>query len=297
MKKNKTEYEKRIKKLEKELAFEKQKSEYFRDIAIKAGNENVRDLFELRNSIKKLEQSKAHIDSLVRKAIESDRIKSEFLSMMSHEIRTPMTSLLGFLTLLEQSDLNEKQEFFLKKISRSAEYLFEIINNIQDMARIEAGNIELVKNRFDMASIFVDIHHMFAKFSNQKKDVSFNVLSPDPGKAIIFSDPKRVRQICFNLVSNAVKFTDRGFINIYYNIEDSHFSFIVEDSGPGIPEDKIESIFEKFTQLDTSLNRRHYGMGIGLTIADRLCRMLDAKIKVSSLPGQGSCFRILLPCT
>lgn len=226
--------------------------------------------------------------------------KSEFLANMSHEIRTPMNAIIGLSHILSLSNpLSDKQREYLKTLRMSADTLLALINDLLDISKIEAHSIELEKIPFSLTTLVEEMAHVFSIQANQKNirfitDVNF------PPETRFMGDPTRLRQIVLNLCSNAVKFTSQGSIT-FSVISDAmdepgkHLVTLeVRDTGIGIPPDKLDTVFQKFVQADSSINRKYGGSGLGLAITKTLTEMMGGTIEVESNPGQGSVFRVKL---
>ena len=232
-----------------------------------------------------------------RKAKEAERTKSEFLANMSHEIRTPMSGVLGMAELLSRTELDNKQRTFTDIIVKSGQALLTIINDIFDFSKIDARQMTLSDAPFNLRETVEDIATLLAG-SVAEKALEM-VLRYDPSLPESFvGDVGRIRQVLSNIVGNAVKFTDSGriVVDISGKCADgsANLCIRVEDTGPGIPEDKINVIFDKFSQVDGSSMRRHEGTGLSLAIAAGLAELMGGQVGVESKVGQGSCFRIEL---
>jgi len=228
-------------------------------------------------------------------AKESLRLKSEFLASMSHEIRTPMNGVLGMLELLDKSGLNAKQQHYLSLASSSAFSLLNLINDILDFSKVEAGKLNLEVLDFDLNALFGEIAESFAvKAQDKELEIVLDVSEVD--NAIVRGDPTRVRQILTNIVGNAIKFTEQGEIVISASLKKEalgvRLTCQVKDTGIGISPDKLEGLFDSFTQVDSSTTRKYGGTGLGLAIVKKLCKLMDGEITVSSEIGKGSEFTI-----
>jgi signal transduction histidine kinase/ligand-binding sensor domain-containing protein/CheY-like chemotaxis protein len=233
-------------------------------------------------------------------AEKANQAKSEFLANMSHEIRTPMNAILGFTELLQTEITEEIHKEFLEAIASSGETLLEIINDILDLSRIEAGKLELEYEAVNPRTILNDVKNIFSNKAEEKGLDFVLEVAPDLPESLML-DTLRIRQVLFNLVGNAVKFTDNGYIKLSaYRIADgkesgtTNIGFAVQDTGIGIPEDQQNSIFEAFKQQKGQKTVKYGGTGLGLTITRRLVEMMGGDITVQSLEGKGSTFRITL---
>ncbi|UCF98126.1 MAG: response regulator [Spirochaetaceae bacterium] len=241
----------------------------------------------------------------LKKAMEianaATRAKSEFLANMSHEIRTPMNAVLGFAELLDTLVEDPRQKSHVKAIKAGGKALLALIDQVLDLSKIEAGKMELSRQPLDLRSMFTELLEVFS-IQVSKKGLSLELeIQPDLPRTMMLDGP-RLRQVLYNLMGNAVKFTERGDIRIGVgwrkrseNGKQFELDIAVEDTGIGIPLDEQERIFEAFTQQKTSLAEGFHGTGLGLTISRRFVQLMGGEITVQSRLGRGSVFRILLP--
>jgi PAS domain S-box-containing protein len=233
----------------------------------------------------------------------ADQAKGHFLAVVSHEIRTPINGITGFADLLATTPLNEEQREHVTMISRSGHSLAKLINDILDLSKIEAGKIDIEHSPFALHKCITDVCAFFIQEA-RSKGVALNcVIAPDV-PAIVQGDETRLRQILTNLLGNAVKFTERGKIETHVSCSKSlqpvnglhtvRLFFSVVDTGVGIDSDKIDRLFQPFSQVDNSMLRRRNGTGLGLAISKRLCELMGGSISVESRKGEGSTFRFTL---
>jgi signal transduction histidine kinase len=242
-----------------------------------------------------LQQNRVKLLALKDRAEESDRLKSLFLSNMSHEIRSPMNAILGFSSLLRNPDLSrEKTNEYLTIINDRGEILMKLINDLLDISRIEANELKLVSEEFDVPDLLSSVWKVFKDNPHYSiKEIDFHLTLPDEQNHKIVADPVRVQQVITNLVHNSFKFTERGYVNIGYECRKDEFLFYVRDSGVGIEEEKVSLIFERFNQAEDF--NQHSGTGLGLAISKALVEKMGGTIWVVSQVGKGSTFYFTLP--
>jgi signal transduction histidine kinase len=239
---------------------------------------------------------------IVRDAAESaNRAKTEFLANISHEIRTPMTSILGYAELLGEPECQTAERLELVgTIRRNADHLLAIIDDLLDISKLESGKLTIERAKFsprELALKVISLLHMRAEEKNLRLAVEFQSVLP----RIIESDPVRLRQILLNLVGNAIKFTEFGDVRLSLKLLADEtgrgpcVAFEVIDTGVGISPEQIENLFDCFSQADSSATRRFRGIGLGLAVSSRLARILGGDITVTSTPGAGSTFQVVVP--
>jgi signal transduction histidine kinase/ActR/RegA family two-component response regulator len=228
-------------------------------------------------------------------AEQASQAKSEFLAKMSHEIRTPLHGVLGMLELLQGNHLPPQQGEHLQLAARSARHLLQVVDEILDFSKIEAGKMELEAAPFDFGELVGDVVALFSPGAAAKGLVM--TLTRENIPAALIGDPARLRQVLSNLVSNAVKFTEAGHIRLHcaWQPDPQVLHVALEDSGVGIPADRLQTIFDPFMQSDNSVARTYGGTGLGLSISARIVRLMGGEIELESSLGRGSRFRFSLP--
>jgi two-component system sensor histidine kinase BarA len=229
---------------------------------------------------------------------ESNRLKSEFLANVSHELRTPLNSILGFADLLKDSasvSADAKSVRYVQNILRSGQNLLDLINDLLDLAKIEAGRMEVRSEPVSLKDVFEGLSIMLKPLMEPRNLTLESAIASDV--PIIHTDPAKLQQVLYNFLSNAIKFSPPGGKIMLEGMREGTEAvrLSVTDQGPGIEPEKQQVIFEKFRQIDGSVTREHSGTGLGLAISKELITLMNGTIGVTSTPGQGASFFIILP--
>ena len=252
----------------------------------------IRDITERKMNEMELIRAK-------EKAEESDKLKSSFLANMSHEIRTPINGIIGFLNFLADDNLTPKRrQEYITVVNNSSIQLVKLIDDIIDVAKIEAKQMNIRPVIFHLNSFMMELQVFFDTYLQANNKDKIALLLDDSGfiePCEIFVDPMRLRQVITNLIGNAIKFTEKGYIGFGYKmLPPDKLEFWVEDSGIGLPPDQLEVIFERFRQAELTNSRKYGGTGLGLTISRSLVQMMGGDISVESFEGEGSTFRFTI---
>ncbi len=271
---------------------------FFEARTSKINNEQV--IVLMRDITKnKLNETKLTIEK--DKAEQANQAKSEFLANMSHEIRTPMNAILGFSEALYNKITHPEHKETLKSIVNSGTLLLSLLNDILDLSKIEAGKLEFYPQPIDLANLLQEIIVLFSEKA-EKKDIKLGLVIDASFPKSLIIDEIRIKQVIFNIIGNAIKFTKQGYVKVLLNFENKtekkgKLIISVEDSGIGIPESQYNRIFDAFTQQSGQSNREFEGVGLGLSISKKLIEKMSGSITVSSKVGSGSTFKILIPDT
>ncbi|MGH7464027.1 MAG: ATP-binding protein, partial [Longimicrobiales bacterium] len=252
----------------------------------------------LRHTNRELRRQAEVLEQVNQQLREATKAKDQFLAVMSHELRTPINAIMGYSDLLDlgvKGPLNDDQRAMLSRVRETSRHLLGLINEVLDLAKIGAGRMDLVLVELDVEKIVERAAQQILPQATEK-GLTLDVQGPrDEGAVLVNADETRLTQIIINLLSNAVKFTSSGGVKISYDDVDGQVVIRVSDTGPGIPRDQIDRIFEEFYQVEGGLSRASGGTGLGLAIARRFARLLGGDVQVESDPGQGATFTITLP--
>lgn len=262
---------------------------------IKVTSDELKELNE--NLEKKVEQKTTELEKTIGNLERATKVKSDFLANMSHEIRTPLNAIIGFSELLRQGEHDSKRLKKFKLIDSSSKELLHLIDEILDITKIESRELEIKLSPFNIVKLLKELKSHFSTVAKKRSiTLEFTLDKSLPKK--ILSDSRRLKQVVENLLSNAVKFTpEGGSVALLAKCTPHELIIEVEDSGCGISEDKIKTIFQTFNQSDNSSTRRYGGAGLGLSIANELSHLLNGRIDVESRVGRGSKFSLILPCS
>lgn len=234
------------------------------------------------------------------KAEEADQLKTAFLANMSHEIRTPMNAIIGFTDMLLNDVIKESdRREYLELVLQSGNTLMKIIDDLIDISRIDTKQINFSPVKFKVADLLSELHSVFREFIRKDKSKNIDLIlhvDEEDKKATLITDPYRLNQVFYNLLNNAIKFTNKGFVEFgFKSVDKNHVYFYVRDTGIGIPVEKHNQIFDRFMQLEDSYTKEYGGTGLGLTITKNIITLMGGNIWVESEPGDGTTFHFILP--
>lgn len=254
---------------------------------------------DLMNAVTNLEYNNRELAVARDNAQKADRVKTQFLANMSHEIRTPINGIKGFLTLLSKTGLDSNQQRYTNIITQSTSDLSGIVNEILDFSKLESNKLELVESQFDLYELVESTRDsLFSNILEKHIDLYLTIYSDTP--RFLVGDQLRLKQILMNLIGNAIKFTDQGYVAVKVYLEDENEDQIIirmdiEDSGIGISEENQKSLFKAFKQIESDSNRRFSGTGLGLVISKNLTNLMGGEIQLDSNVGSGSLFSVIIP--
>ncbi|OQW32868.1 MAG: hypothetical protein A4E19_05810 [Nitrospira sp. SG-bin1] len=264
----------------------------------------TRDITERKAAESKLEQAAQDMEirnqeltAAHEQSLAATQAKSEFLAFMSHEIRTPLNSMIAMADLLKGTSLSVEQQEYVGRFSRAATSLLDLLNDILDLSKIEAGHLELESTTFDLRDLIEKTAELMAVRAHAKRLELVAFVHPEI-PTFVTGDPTRLRQVLVNLIGNAIKFTEHGEVVVRLVPDETHQNSIhcsVSDTGIGIPEDKLQIIFDRFTQVDSSTTRQYGGTGLGLSISKRIVELMGGRIQVESRLGAGTTFTFVVP--
>lgn len=262
-------------------------------------NSRTAELISMNREMEeRIESRTSELAEAMERAKCADTLKSAFLATMSHELRTPLNSIIGFTGILLQElpgPLNAEQSKQLGMVMKSAKHLLALINDVLDISKIEAGELEMFPETFEAGEAVSACLAVMEPLAEEKElSLSF---SRSGGPLDLHTDRRRFQQVVMNLLSNAVKFTDTGGVTVSLSMESGTCRLSVEDTGQGIEPERIRELFKPFQQLDSGLSRKHEGTGLGLSICRKLMDMMGGDIQVNSVPGRGSSFVVTVPAT
>ncbi len=275
---------------------------------LRADTEGPKDIADMSSAFNKmmavLEDREIQLRTARDNALKFAQLKADFAATVSHEIRTPLNGVVGTLDILMSAELPPKQHQFVEIAWDSSQYLLDLVNNILDFSKLEADKVELEKSEFGIAHLVEGVLELLSPQADQKKlDLGYLVAPDVPGR--VLGDPRRLRQVLINLVGNALKFTQNGSVAVRVSVAgraadvggNATLRFEIIDTGIGIPKESHASIFDSFTQADTSTTRRFGGSGLGLAICKQLVELMGGRIGVTSSPDEGSTFWFSVPLT
>jgi len=267
------------------------------ELLLRQQNEEYQSINEeLKESYLKIQEINQELTLAKDKAEESDRLKSAFLANMSHEIRTPMNGILGFSDLLRRPNLPpQKSSQYIDIINSNGHQLLSIINDIIDISKIEAKLVQIVRSAVNIGHLINALNDQFQPLA-KSKGLSFMATNRLSDITVVMTDEVKLRQILFNLIGNALKFTPSGKIEVAVEMVNHQLQFSIKDSGIGIPQSHHELIFERFRQVETNFSQQYGGTGLGLSISRSLIDLLGGKIWLESKEGEGSSFYFTIPC-
>ncbi len=249
-----------------------------------------------RTKLEKLvEERTTDLEGALKKAEESERLKSSFLANMSHEVRTPMNAIVGFSQIIKEDELDStERNTYIDIIQNNCQSLLVIINDILDISLIEADQLNIDNQLFDLNELMEELNNYYRLKSTKEVRIEF-IPSDGAHEMLINQDRVRIKQVMQNLLDNAIKFTEKGAIRFGYSIEDEKLDFFVEDSGIGIQKKDYNKVFAPFSKVENPEIRMYRGTGLGLAICRKIAELLHGDLSFSSEPGKGTTFHFIIP--
>ncbi|PJZ26666.1 hybrid sensor histidine kinase/response regulator [Leptospira hartskeerlii] len=286
-------------RFDKVLRFKTKGGEYIfvrsRALIIKDENGEPTRIVGTHTDISAAKQSEIALEKAKEKAEQADRAKSEFLGMISHEMRTPLNGIFGMTTLLASSKLDLEQKEYLKDLSDSTEILSRLIDDLLQVITVDSAKMEIKEEAFEVKT-FLDFIRILVEPKAFEKNIEFKIFISEKFPRVIVGDRTRIEQVLLNLITNSIKFTDKGSITLSLDLEgEASILFKVKDTGIGIKEEARQRIFDAFHQEDLADTRKYKGVGLGLYIVKRLTSKMKGDVRLNSEPGHGSEFSIILP--
>jgi len=251
------------------------------------------EMIGIRSDVTAFKQQEAALEEAREKAEAADRAKSDFVANISHELRTPINGIMGFIQLMLMDDLSAKQQERAEIVKSSSEHLLQLVNDLLDLSRISSNSIELAPDVFDLPELLRETVRLLKPLA-EAKGLELRADIAVPEGSTIKADRARLRQILFNVIGNGINYTSEGSVTVSARDEDGSVVCDVADTGPGIPEDKLEAIFDRFTRADDA-SAQSSGAGLGLTITKGLVELMGGRINATSSPGAGAIFTVRLP--
>lgn len=251
----------------------------------------------LSESIHMEEDARKQAEVDRKRAEEADRAKSQFLANMSHELRTPLNAIIGYSDILAggmAGEIPAQQLRLINNVQANSRRLLSLINDILDLSKIEAGKLEVFNGPVQPRKLINETIESLRALADSKS-ISLDIQIEDEVPEVLLTDARKIGQILINLISNSIKFTDKGGVSVIASATSTHWQIVVKDSGKGIPSDALAYIFEPFRQVDSSDRREHKGTGLGLAIVRALVESMNGTIEVTSTPQEGSSFKVVFP--
>lgn len=286
-------------RFDKVLRFKTKSGEYIfirsRALIIKDENGDPTRIVGTHTDISAAKQSELALEKAKERAEQADKAKSEFLGMISHEMRTPLNGIFGMANLLSGSKLDPEQKEYLKDLSDSTEILSRLIDDLLQIITLDSAKMEIKEEPFEIKT-FIDFIRILIEPKASEKNIEFKIFISEKFPRVIVGDRTRIEQVLLNLITNSIKFTDKGSVTLSLDLEgETSIVFKVKDTGIGIKEEARQRIFDAFHQEDLADTRKYKGVGLGLYIVKRLTSKMKGEVRLDSKPGYGSEFSVILP--